>query len=850
MNILKKLLSLLLNPRARLASLPGAFDRSPDPDDDGLERPQYAGTWGFRLRHILTNIPLLIGGIIVLGLFLVILFGPLWAPRNPYIAGQHIVPHYDSASGEWISPPLAPSPEYPLGTNQWGNDILSMLLYGARNTLIAAAFIAMVRVLLGLILGAYAGWHEGSWPDQAVMGAIGVVTAVPMLISSMILIFALDIRRGLPVFIAALALVGWTEIAQYIRSEFLVLRKMPFIEGARAVGAPNLAIAVRHILPNILPQLLVITFLEVGAVLMLLGELAFIGVFIGGGTAIGMGDEITGVTVVNLADIPEWGAMLAEGYRWLRAKPFIVFPPALAFFIAVAGFNAFGEGLRRLLEQHHVNTSFLLRKRMLLVIAALTFATVFIINNTGPAPWFARVAQAFDGQSAYGHAQALAAFDRRGAGQEGAAEAAAYIVEQFAGYGLQPGWKDDSYIYPMQTTLVHPRSQPVLALTDAQGERLQTFRHQLDFGYTIDGHGGSGDVTLPLTFVGFRGSTGSYDWESFAGLDLRERIVLLLEGNAPLNFAEEALIRGARGILWVAGEDPAAVRSQNQFADPEQVYLRPPHIPIFRIRPGVAAALLEPAGLSQADLFDGTADQRGSGWFARDLDTYAHLSLELGEPQTVTVPAVLGYLPGSDYEIKNEMVVLFAGYDSLPTEPDGTTYPAANSSASATAVLLEIARVWQEQQLEPRRTVLFVAWGGSHLEQPGATQLLNDSRAFSQIPANEVTPFGPRVVVQLENLGAGGDALTFSPQSNSRLRGLLQGLVEEAGVPVQSGGDADPLRHRRLQVEDAAWLGLAWEESAVPPDQDTAGRLDPEKLQTAGELLSHALTTIVRQGDY
>jgi ABC-type dipeptide/oligopeptide/nickel transport system permease subunit len=69
----------------------------------------------------------MIGGIIVLGLFLIVLFGPLWAPINPYIAGQHVVPHVDPDSGEWIDPPLNPSAEFPLGTDEWGNDILSML---------------------------------------------------------------------------------------------------------------------------------------------------------------------------------------------------------------------------------------------------------------------------------------------------------------------------------------------------------------------------------------------------------------------------------------------------------------------------------------------------------------------------------------------------------------------------------------------------------------------------------------------------------------------------------------------------------------------------------------------------
>ena len=292
MNI-KQLGQRLLNPRAKLASLSHT-------DVSAWEDPAMAGN-RIRLGHVFANFPLMFGGLIVLGLFLLVLFGPLWAPINPYIAGQHVVPHFDAETGEWVQPPLSPSAKYPLGTDQWGNDILSMLMYGARNTLIAGAFVTMTRVLLGLALGSLAGWNENKFADRLIMGTSGVIMAVPILISSMILVYALDIRRGLPVFIVALSVIGWTEIAQYIRGEFLIIRKMPYIEGARAVGANDLGIAVRHALPNLLPQLLVIIFLEFGAVLLLMGELAFIGVFIGGGSRIVFGDEMTGVAVPNVS---------------------------------------------------------------------------------------------------------------------------------------------------------------------------------------------------------------------------------------------------------------------------------------------------------------------------------------------------------------------------------------------------------------------------------------------------------------------------------------------------------------------------------------------------------------------
>jgi peptide/nickel transport system permease protein len=791
MDGLKRLLVALLNPRSKLERLTPLTSEG----DDGADGNAPASIRRrFRAREVYTNPPLMIGLLIVLCLFLLVLFGPIWASENPYVSAKHLVPHYDVRRGEYISPPLSPSSEYPLGTDRWGNDLLSMLMHGARNTLVACTFITMVRVILGLILGGLAGWNEGRASDRFVMGTIGVITSVPILISSMILIYALDIRRGLPVFIVALSTIGWTEIAQYIRSEFLVLRKMPYVEGARAVGLNGLAIAVRHVLPNVLPQLLVIACLEMGAVMMLLGELGFVGVYIGGGSRISIETDPFVFEFRTLVEVPEWGVMLADGFRWLRSRPFVVTPPAMAFFVSVAGFNALGEGLRRLVERNSLNTAFLLRKRMLLVIAGLVLATVFIINNTGPAPWFAKVAGAFDGDRAYEHVQALVEMEGRGAGQDGGAQAAAYIAEHFQSYGLEPGWKRASYVYPLRTRLVRPIAQPFLATV---------------------------------------------------GLDLRGRIVLLQRGNAPDDFCSEALIRGAQGVLWVVGDGHADVRSQIQVADRDA--LRKPNLPMYRIRPWVADALLESEGRTLADLTEDGATQSGSGWYTRDLDVTVRMALTLSEPQDVDIPCVLGYVPGSDYDLAGQLVVLYVSYDGLGTDPDGTIYAAANHSASGVGVLLEIARLWQEQDLDARRSVMFVAWGGGQLNDPGASRFLSHDPNFRHLPATTLNK--PATLFQLDGLGAGDDVLYIDPRSNKRLVELLSEAAAESGIPVVSDQD-DALRGDRLAPRRIASIYVTWSGENVAPDQDGIERIEPERLQAVGEVLALALTRVVRQTRY
>ncbi len=849
MDFLKGVISNLLNPRSRLDKLyrsaPEAGGTPP-----GVRRRR------LRSRDVILNGPFMMGSVIVLGLFLVALFGPLWAPKNPYIAGQHIVPHFDRARQEYIRPPLPPSTEFPLGTDRWGNDLLSLMMHGARNTLVACAFITMVRVILGLILGGLAGWNEGKIFDHLIMGAVVVITSVPTLISSMILIYALDIRRGLPVFIVALSVIGWAELAQYIRSEFLVLRKRPFIEGARATGLNGLEMAVRHVLPNVLPQLLVITFLEMGAVMMLLGELGFIGVYIGGGSQIAtMADAFAfdEMAAVGVPDVPEWGVILAEGFRWLRSKPFVVMPPAVAFFVSVLGFNTLGEGLRRLIEQSGLSTGFLLRKRMIVVIVAMSLATVFIMNNTGPAPWYTKVADAFNGDFAYEHVRALAEMKGRGVGQPGGEQAAAYIAERFQEYGLEPGWEDDSFIYPMETRLVRPLAQPYLALIGADGQPIQEFRHQLDFGFVIEGHGGGGDAEAPLTFVGFQYEGSRYGWESFKGLDLRDRIVILLQGNAPEGFAAEALIRGAHGILWIAGDGRDDVRSQIQLAYSGGDYLRQPNLPTFRIRPAVASAILEQAGLTVSDLLvpDGKIVQSGPGWFTKEVNTTVRMSLALGEPQDVEVPCVLGYKIGSDFNLSGQLIVLFASYDGLGVDPDGTVFPAVNHNASSVGLLLELARLWQEQNLDARRSVLFVAWGGGQLDNSRARDFLGNSRNFPRLSTRSLYgDFAPAIIIQPDYTGAGGDALFVHSRSNDRLIRLLEESLTEAGVAVVTEQD-NPLPYDDLLVSPRTqWLHFAWSDPSVPPDEDGIEPIDAEKLQTIGEALSLALTKMVRESSY
>jgi len=840
----RDLFSKILNPRSDLSELPRLLSE----EDFVAERAERRKK--SLLKAVFTNVPLLLGTVIVLALFLVVLFGPALAPQNPYLTGRPITPHFDRELDQFIQPPLPPSEEFPLGTDRWGIDLLSLLMHGARNTLVACAFITMARVFLGLALGGLAGWNEGRAADQIVMGIIGVITSLPLLVSSMILIYALDIRRGLPVFIIALSIMGWTEIAQYTRSEFLVLKKMPYIEGAEAVGLPALAKAVRHVLPNVLPQLLVITFLEMGAVMMLLGELGFVGVYIGGGSRISIEVAVEVNQIFHLVEIPEWGAMLAEGFTYLRSKPFVVFPPALAFFIAVLGFNTLGEGLRRHIEVYGLNTAVLLRKRMLLIVFALSMATVYIIQRTGPAPWFTKVAMAFNGERAYQEAQTLAEMSGRGHGQEGGAEAVDYIAERFESFGLDPGRMHNSYIYSIESQLVRPIQQPELALLNPDGSEAVKFIHQEDFGFVIAGHGGDGQVEAPLTFIGFRGDA-ELPPQAYKGLDLRGRIILLQEGNAPEDFPTEALIRGAQGILWIKQESGDTLRSEMIYIGEDHDFVRSPTLPIFQIGPAVAQTILSDDGLAIPDLFQSEmADAVGDGWFRRDLAPKIRMRLDLTEPQDYLVKNVIGYHPGSDFDHAGELLVLFANYDGLGIDPDGTVYPAANHNSSGVAMLLEIAHLWQEQSLDPRRPVLFIVWGTGTQGFAGVDEFLTESKNFRHLASmNPNARVLPRVVFNLDNVGAGEAVLQVTGNAPARYLDVLRETVAEREVDLVAP-EAFAQSFRIGSGTDPPWMHLGWVHADLAPQEDVIGRLDVERFQDFGEVFALMMAKIVRQTNY
>ncbi len=227
---------------------------------------------------------------------------------------------------------LSPSTEHLLGTDHLGRDTFSRIVYGARMTLLAAAVTLALSMTIALSVGILSGYH-GGWTDTALMGVVDLLLAFPSLILALAVAGALG--PGLFNVLLAAGAVWWVGHARIIRGVTLGARQMEYVTAARAAGAGNLRIILRHIAPNILGPIVVIASLDVGWIILGIAGLNFLG----------LGAQ---------PPTPEWGAMLNDARPHLQTAPRLLLLPGASIFVAVLGFNLLGDGLRDLLDPRTV----------------------------------------------------------------------------------------------------------------------------------------------------------------------------------------------------------------------------------------------------------------------------------------------------------------------------------------------------------------------------------------------------------------------------------------------------------------------------------------------------------------
>ncbi len=262
-----------------------------------------------RLRTKNRNI--LIGMSIVMCLVFIAVFAPLVAPHDPTEANL----------GVRLEPP---SKEYLFGTDHLGRCILSRVIYGTRVSLFVGVTVISTSLLIGLVLGTASGYF-GGLVDEVIMRLVDGFLAIPSMFLALALAGALG--PGLTNMMIALIAVGWTSYARVVRGSILSIKDQEFVVASRGLGAGDVYILARHILPNIISPVIVIATLGIGYAILAAAGLSFLGFGVQPPT-------------------PEWGSMLDSGRLFLRKAPHIMVFPGLAIMITVLAFNFLGDGLR------------------------------------------------------------------------------------------------------------------------------------------------------------------------------------------------------------------------------------------------------------------------------------------------------------------------------------------------------------------------------------------------------------------------------------------------------------------------------------------------------------------------
>jgi peptide/nickel transport system permease protein len=277
--------------------------------------------WGRVLRKLLGNSGAVFGLIMVLGVIVSAIFAPLLSPHDPILSDleKRLLPPIGQAGAD---------PGYLLGTDYLGRDIVSRLIYGARISLVVSISAVVFSAILGTIIGLISGFY-GGMIDSIFMRLADVQLAFPFILLAIAIIAVLG--PSLQNIIIVMAITGWVIYARVVRAEILSLREKEFVIATRALGGSNGRIIFHHLLPNVIPQCIVIITLEMARMIIMEAALSFLGLGIQPPT-------------------PTWGGMLADGRVYLATSWWLATFPGLVIMLVVLGINLLGNWFRDVLD--------------------------------------------------------------------------------------------------------------------------------------------------------------------------------------------------------------------------------------------------------------------------------------------------------------------------------------------------------------------------------------------------------------------------------------------------------------------------------------------------------------------
>ena len=258
-----------------------------------------------------------------LGFFLILVAGLLFVA----CFGQYIVP-YDPYAQDLSNALQPPSGSHLLGTDRYGRDLFSRIIIGAQTTIFSALALVAGITIVGTVIGVICG-YVGGWIDSLIMRISDIFLAFPEMVFAIAIAGVLN--GGIWSAAIAVGLIAWPRYARVARSQVLAMKNHQYMNAAKLMGTRWYKVILKHIMPNILGPIVVTAALDVGAMIMNLAGLSYLGLGV-------------------VPPTPEWGSMMSEGRSMLQTSPWIVLAPGLAIFITVIIFNLLGDTVRDILD--------------------------------------------------------------------------------------------------------------------------------------------------------------------------------------------------------------------------------------------------------------------------------------------------------------------------------------------------------------------------------------------------------------------------------------------------------------------------------------------------------------------
>jgi len=649
------------------------------------------------------NFPLLIGSVIVLMLALISIYPEAFTRSDPYCIESSKFVMIDGKLN-YFTPPIAPCPEYPWGTDVNGRDMKSLIFYGAKLTLSLAFLIAFGRLLIALPLSILAG-YKNKFTFWLIKMSNTMFSAFPLLLLVLLitriqLVDQLFSEKNL-IIAYLLILFGWNKFAMLLKEKVEEILSQDFIEGEVAIGKTRLQIAVQNILPHLIPNIVVFFFLEVAAVLLMLSQIGVFSAILGGGFYDSDG-------FLTLSYEIDWPSLLEASALLISSpKAWVIIFPAAAFSISIIGFNLLGEGFRIEIEKknsrvipwlkrlaaffsmsrfwYEVKNFKVFRKSVYQKITVYGLILVLIFLPSIPS------LHPFNANNAYETIKELSSpkYEGRKAGSGSNKAIGEYLASRLSSYGIKP--YDGQYLqsFDMESS-ANIRDAIIKPVNNLSGDIKMDFRKDFDVttAFSLEG-------TFSVVGLSFNEATRfSY---SIIPENLKKSVILIdIRGMSGPNIGR--YLGYINNIIC-----PPAVIYISDWYSNEEVTKRNTSV----------------SRTAQPVLNIAVSSNKGDE-LLRKLGDEIYIKVISEDYPAPKANNVIGYLEGTDERYEDEVVILGASFDNAGDDLR-YKFPAA-MEAGGTAVALEAARVLSKAS--PKRSVIFAFWDGTYSRTKGAKQFI------------------------------------------------------------------------------------------------------------------------------